>query len=1137
MKAIKILGVSLLIITLNVQFSLAQLGSEEAAIIERVQTSIQNLVDQTEIRGATATYYWGDEFTTIAAGEKKPGVSVDGDGKFMFRSFTKLLISTIILQLQEEAVLSIDDEIGQFLNPINNVDASITIRELLSMRASVCNFISPSWTFLSEVNPDSVLDPEAVLNELIPDGSCNSNHSYDYNDTNFQLLGLIIEAATGNTGETEFEHRLFSHLGEHSLALAPIDLREEELNGTWSINSSGTIIDVGSVSKNSVLSAHKYSSGLVGTTKDALRLLMKILDGEIITEESLALMKDIDSDGYGLGLMNRFLDGDEVFGHGGSGLHRSRTFYNPEQKIGISLALNYSINQQNNAEQILLNNYLELKTCRENGGCKIKVEEYEELVGELQQILDDKIPNYGIEGVATTIVFPNEEVHTIASGYGQTVDDPVDPTKKWHWASGTKPMTGYIILKLAELGLIDITDTVGEYLDLNSIPNVSSDITIKNLLQHTGGLEEVWSESNNSLWNAVWGDRDRVWNPNEFKQYIPEAHSAPGEHYYNSTNSYLLSFIIQEVTGKSLEANFQKYIFEPLGMTSSYLSSGKDIDMSQFNGAWLGSDNRSNISHTSYLSSRSGNSAHIATSEDAVKFYRSYYSGELLPEDLMDEVKEPAAGSSDLIFENYACISKVTQLHGFETTMFEVIDTDGHTWNLYGHGGNGIHNSFTYHWKQKDLTIAMVINDFQVLEPSPFAALIFDVLCMIDAELDDVEIQPEATPGKLVERTFTHDEGTREYSIYLPMNYDSSLTYPLILNFHGYTGDIQDHIDRTKMHGLADSLGYLIAYPVGLTITRDPNILPSFVPASGAGWSVPGFSNEKDEIQFMLSLLADIESQNSIDEYRIHTTGLSLGGYMAAYIATQMPDRIASFASVAGHMTNEVFELLGDETQKSGLLIHGTQDIITNFQGLTNEYQSVEAVANKLAMNNNCNVQTDSTEIEDIDSTDNTTVTLFVYSDCDVISETRLNVKLYRVNEGGHRWPGSGRTEPAGLGFNSKDVSSSELIFEFFIENPYGGIIDSKEEFSDPITFTLSQNYPNPFNPSTNISFELPEAVLVQLKVYNLLGQEVAKLVDGRMNSGNHTIIYDASQLSSGVYIYRLIAGNQSITKKMTLIK
>lgn len=85
--------------------------------------------------------------------------------------------------------------------------------------------------------------------------------------------------------------------------------------------------------------------------------------------------------------------------------------------------------------------------------------------------------------------------------------------------------------------------------------------------------------------------------------------------------------------------------------------------------------------------------------------------------------------------------------------------------------------------------------------------------------------------------------------------------------------------------------------------------------------------------------------------------------------------------------------------------------------------------------------------------------------------------------------------------------------------------------------FNLDQNYPNPFNPSTNINFSLAETGLVSLKVYNLLGQEVAELVNQRMGSGAHSVNFDASGLSSGVYIYRLVSGSQVQTKKMMLIK
>jgi len=88
-----------------------------------------------------------------------------------------------------------------------------------------------------------------------------------------------------------------------------------------------------------------------------------------------------------------------------------------------------------------------------------------------------------------------------------------------------------------------------------------------------------------------------------------------------------------------------------------------------------------------------------------------------------------------------------------------------------------------------------------------------------------------------------------------------------------------------------------------------------------------------------------------------------------------------------------------------------------------------------------------------------------------------------------------------------------------------------------PSDFTLEQNYPNPFNPSTKISFSLPEAGNVTLKVYNLLGQEVATVLNQFMNSGRFEVNFDASELPSGIYTYSLSSGNFNSVKKMMLIK
>jgi len=86
-------------------------------------------------------------------------------------------------------------------------------------------------------------------------------------------------------------------------------------------------------------------------------------------------------------------------------------------------------------------------------------------------------------------------------------------------------------------------------------------------------------------------------------------------------------------------------------------------------------------------------------------------------------------------------------------------------------------------------------------------------------------------------------------------------------------------------------------------------------------------------------------------------------------------------------------------------------------------------------------------------------------------------------------------------------------------------------------SFFLLQNYPNPFNPITTIQFSLQQANHVILKIYDLLGNEIATLADKRMAIGQHSITWDASKMSSGVYIYRISAGEFSETKKMTLLK
>jgi hypothetical protein len=88
-----------------------------------------------------------------------------------------------------------------------------------------------------------------------------------------------------------------------------------------------------------------------------------------------------------------------------------------------------------------------------------------------------------------------------------------------------------------------------------------------------------------------------------------------------------------------------------------------------------------------------------------------------------------------------------------------------------------------------------------------------------------------------------------------------------------------------------------------------------------------------------------------------------------------------------------------------------------------------------------------------------------------------------------------------------------------------------------PVKFSLKQNYPNPFNPVTTIGYQIPKQSYVTLKVFDLLGREVATLVNSVEQAGNKSVNFIAGNLESGVYYYRLQAGNYTETRKLVLLK
>jgi hypothetical protein len=131
-------------------------------------------------------------------------------------------------------------------------------------------------------------------------------------------------------------------------------------------------------------------------------------------------------------------------------------------------------------------------------------------------------------------------------------------------------------------------------------------------------------------------------------------------------------------------------------------------------------------------------------------------------------------------------------------------------------------------------------------------------------------------------------------------------------------------------------------------------------------------------------------------------------------------------------------------------------------------------------------------------------------------------------------------TEPQNYSYT--DVTVTTGIYYYRLKQldflgSYEYFDEIEVDVNGPLSFDLEQNYPNPFNPSTNIKYSVPETGDIRLSVYNLIGEEVAVLVDGFSEAGFFEVTFNASSLTSGAYFYKLQSGNNVVAKKMLLMK
>jgi len=267
--------------------------------------------------------------------------------------------------------------------------------------------------------------------------------------------------------------------------------------------------------------------------------------------------------------------------------------------------------------------------------------------------------------------------------------------------------------------------------------------------------------------------------------------------------------------------------------------------------------------------------------------------------------------------------------------------------------------------------------------------------------------------AQVINGTISAGGQTRNYIVYLPTGFQPSTPRPLVFVLHGFTQTSSAIMNISGFNAIADTAGFVVAYPNGIGNAWNTN--------SG----MTGGSTA-DDIGFISALTDTLQALYGIDTNRVFSCGFSAGGYMSHRLACESPRCYAAIASVAGTMSTTAFNACQPSRPVPVTQIHGTSDFIVSYNGGAGG-KSVVDVVNLWVNKNNCPSPPIITALPDINTNDQSTVELSRYTPCAGNTE----VQLYKVNGGGHQWPGSSAVL-GGIGNTNQDISASAEIWKFF---------------------------------------------------------------------------------------------------------
>jgi polyhydroxybutyrate depolymerase len=277
-------------------------------------------------------------------------------------------------------------------------------------------------------------------------------------------------------------------------------------------------------------------------------------------------------------------------------------------------------------------------------------------------------------------------------------------------------------------------------------------------------------------------------------------------------------------------------------------------------------------------------------------------------------------------------------------------------------------------------------------------------------------------------RSIEVGERTRSYIVHVPPSYGGSKPFPVVLAFHGGGSNAEQMMRYCGLNEKADQAGFIAVYPNGT------GRLPRVLTWNGGNCCAYAMRQNVDDVAFVRALLDDLAGVAKVDQKRIFATGMSNGAILSYYLASNLSDRIAAIAPVAGTMGTKD---CSPKRPVSVMHFHGTADEFVAFNGgpgpksltATNFYSVPHSIETWVKADG-CPPEPAVEKLPD-KTDDGMTVTRTTYGPGKDGSEVVLIV----IDGGGHTWPGrEPRIEL--LGESTTDISANDLMWEFFQKHP-----------------------------------------------------------------------------------------------------